>query len=65
MDDMIFKNLHKVEVKIYIFENHIYSKLPLFESFKDKLYHSSYKRYRLQFGSQGDKNGGHSRGGST
>lgn len=44
MDSLTFKNLHKVEVKVYIFENHIYTKLPLSESSIDKLHHDNYKK---------------------
>lgn len=44
MDSLTFKNLHKVEVKVYIFENHIYTKLLLSESSKDKLHHDSYRK---------------------
>lgn len=49
MDSLTLKNLHKVEVKVYIFENHIYTKLPLSEFSKDKLHHDSYKRHRIWF----------------
>lgn len=49
MDSLTLKHLHKVEVKVYIFENHIYTKLPLSEFSKDKLHHDSYKRHRIWF----------------
>lgn len=49
MDSLTLKNLYKVEVKVYIFENHIYTKLPLSELSEDKLHHDSYKRYRSGF----------------
>lgn len=47
--------LYKVEVKVYISENHIYTKLPLSELSKDKLHRNSYKRHRVLFCFQGDK----------
>lgn len=49
MDSPTLKNLYKVEVKVYIFENHIYTKLPLSELSKDKLHRNSYKRQRVLF----------------
>lgn len=55
MDSLTLKNLYKVEVKVYIFENHIYTKLPLSELSKDKLHRNSYKRHRVLFCFQGDK----------
>lgn len=42
-----------MEVKVYIFENHIYTKLPLSELPKDKLHRNSYKRHRVLFRFQG------------
>lgn len=59
---MIFKNLHKVQAKIYIFENHLYSKLPLFESFKDKLYYDSYKSYGFGMVLKGTRREGRAEG---
>lgn len=53
MDSLTLKNLYKVEVKLYIFENHIYTKLPLSELPKDKLHRNSYKRHRVLFRFQG------------
>lgn len=55
MDSLTLKNLYKVEVKVYISENHIYTKLPLSELSKDKLHRNSYKRHRVLFCFQGDK----------
>lgn len=49
MDSLTLKNLYKVEVKVYIFENHIYTKLSLSELSKDKLHCNSYKRHRDLF----------------
>lgn len=55
MDSLTLKNLYKVEVKVYIFENHIYTKLPLSELSKDKLHRNSYKRQSVLLRFQGDK----------
>lgn len=56
MDSLTLKNLYKVEVKVYIFENHIYTKLPLSELSKDKLHRNSYKRHSFVLFSR-DKRG--------
>lgn len=55
MDSLTLKNLYKVEVKVYVFENHIYTQLPLSEVSKDKLHHNSYKRHRVLFCFPGDE----------
>lgn len=55
MDSLTLKNLYKVEVKVYIFENHIYTKLPLSELSKDELHRNSYKRHSFVLFSRGQE----------
>lgn len=58
MDSLTLKkNVYKVEVKVYIFENHIYTKLPLSKLSKDKLHRNSYKRRRVLFCFSRDRRG--------
>ena len=61
MDSLTLKNLYKVEVKVYIFENHIYTKLPLSELPKDKSHHDSYKRHSFVLFSRASRGEGNNR----
>lgn len=55
MASLTLQNVYKVEVKVDMFENHIYTKLPLSALSEDNLHRNSYKRHRVLFCFQGDK----------
>lgn len=60
---LTLKNLYKVEVKVYIFENHICTELPISELSEDKLHGNSYKGRVLSFVLNGTRR--ESRGGGN